>query len=140
MKIYPLPSAVIFVGVALFVSASLVRAQSVSVSVSPSTITNEGEDSTVTLTVSPPASRNIAVNLVLTGTAAPGSDFALIGNFNRSGQVLIPAGQPTATLTLHSLYDDDGRFSEFVVFNVIGGKRYRVGSPSHAQVTIENKP
>ena len=76
----------------------------------------------------------------LTGTAAPGFDYVLLGAFNSHHQVVIPAGQATATLTLHSLYDDDGRFNEFAVFNVIGGRRYRVGSPSHAQVTIENKP
>jgi hypothetical protein len=139
MKTRSLPSVVVLVCVGLLVCASA-RAQSVSVSVSPSTITNEGDESSVTLTVSPPASRPINVNLVLTGTAALGSDFVLIGNFNRSHQVVIPAGQPTATVTLHSIYDDDGAFNEFVVFNVIGGKRYRVGSPSHAQVTIENKP
>jgi hypothetical protein len=140
MKIYPFPSAVVFAGVALFVSVSSVRAQSVSVSVSPSTITNEGEEATVTLTVSPPPSRNIAVNLIMTGSAGLGGDYVLIGDFNKAGQVLIAAGQSTSTITLHSLYDDDGRFSETVIANIIGGKRYRVGSPSHAQVTIENKP
>ena len=140
MKICPLPSAVVFLCVALFVSASAVRAQSVSVSISPSTITNEGEEATITLTISPPPSRNIAVNLIMTGSAALGSDYVLIGDFNKAGQVLIAAGQSTSTITLHSLYDDDGAFNETAVANIIGGKRYRVGSPSHAQVTIENKP
>jgi len=140
MKICPFPSAVALGCVALFVSASAVRAQSVSVSISPSTITNEGEESTITLTVSPPPSRNIAVNLIMTGTAALGGDYVLIGDFNRAGQVIIPAGQSTSTITLHSLYDDDGRFNETAIANIVGGRRYRVGSPSHAQVTIENKP
>src|SRR6267143_1341589 len=122
MKICPFPSAVALGCVALFVSASAVRAQSVSVSVSP------------------PPSRNIAVNLIMTGTAALGGDYVLIGDFNRAGQVIIPAGQSTSTITLHSLYDDDGRFNETAIANIVGGRRYRVGSPSHAQVTIENKP
>jgi hypothetical protein len=114
--------------------------QSVSVSVSPATITNEGEEATIILTVSPPPSRNIAVNLIMTGSAALDSDYVLIGDFNRAGQVLIAAGQSTSTITLHSLCDDDGKFSETAIANTIGGKRYRVGSPSHAQVVIENKP
>jgi hypothetical protein len=53
---------------------------------------------------------------------------------------MIAAGQATSTITLHSLYDDDGKFNETAVCNIIGGKRYRVGSPSRAQVKIENEP
>jgi hypothetical protein len=140
MKTQSLSSIVILLAIAAFTTASPVRAQSVSVSASPSTITNEGEETTITLTVSPPPSRNIAVNLIMTGTAALGSDYVLIGDFNKAGQVIIAAGQSTSTITLHSLYDDDGQFNETAVCNIIGGKRYRVGSPSHAQVTIENKP
>jgi hypothetical protein len=140
MKAHSHISAVLLICVLGLVAISSARAQKVSVSASPTVITNEGEESTITLTVSPPSSRQLAVNVVLTGTAFNGSDFLVLGSFNRSGQVIIPAGQATQTLTLHSLYDDDGRFSEFVVFNVIGGKHYRIGSPSHVQVTIENKP
>ena len=76
----------------------------------------------------------------MTGSAALDGDYVLIGDFNRAGQVLIAAGQSTSTITLHSSYDDDGKFSEMAIANTIGGKRYRVGSPSHAQVVIENKP
>ena len=134
-------SSALFMSAMVSLTATLsVSAQSVSVSVSPSTITNEGEEATITLTISPPASRNIAVNLIMTGTAALGGDYVLIGDFNRAGQVVIPAGQSTSTITLHSLYDDDGRFNETAVANVIGGRRYRVGHPSHAQITIENAP
>ena len=133
-------SAILISAVVSFIATSPVRAQSVSVSVSPSTITNEGEEATITLTVSPPASGNISVNLIMTGTAALGSDYVLIGGFNQAGQVVIAAGQSTSTVTLHSLYDDDGRFNETAVANVIGGRRYRVGHPSHAEVTIENRP
>ena len=140
MKTQSLSSIVLLLAIAAFTTASPVRAQSVSVSASPSTITNEGEETTITLTVSPPPSRNIAVNLIMTGTAALGSDYVLIGDFNKAGQVVIAAGQSTSTITLHSLYDDDGRSNETAVCNIIGGKRYRVGSPSHAQVKIENKP
>ncbi len=140
MKTQCVSSTLILLALAAFTSASPVRAQSVSVSASPSTITNEGEEATITLTVSPPSSRNIAVNFVMTGTAALGSDYVLIGEFNKAGQVVIPAGQSTSMITLHSLYDDDATGSETAVFNILGGKRYRVGSPSRAQVTIENKP
>jgi hypothetical protein len=116
-------------------------AQKVSISASPTTITNEADQSTITLTVSPPASRNLAVNLVATGTAALGVDYVVIGNFNSQNQVVIPAGSSTVTLTLQSLVDDnDGTLKESAVLNVIGGRFYRVGRPSHAQVTIDNQP
>ena len=140
MKAHSRSSAFFLICILGLVAVSSARAQSVSVSASPTVITNEAEESTITLTISPPSSRQLTVNLVLTGTAFNGSDYLVLGSFNRRGQVIIPAGTATQTLTLHSLYDDDGRFSEFVVFNVIGGKFYRIGSPSHVRVTIENKP
>lgn len=141
MKTRSLRPALISFGFAVFLGAHSLHAQSsISVSASPSMITNQAEDSTITLTISPPSTRQLTVNVALTGTALNGSDFVVLGSFTRRGQVIIPAGQATQTLTLHSLYDDDGRFSEFVVFNVIGGKHYRIGSPSHARVTIENVP
>jgi hypothetical protein len=116
-------------------------AQSVSISASPTTITNEGDQSTITLTVSPPASRQLSVNLVATGTAALGIDYVVIGNFNKQNQLVIPAGSSTATLTLQSLVDDnDGTLKETAVINVIGGRFYSVGRPPRAQVKIENQP
>lgn len=132
-------------GLAMFLGAGSLGAQSVvSVSVSPSEITNQAEDSTITLTISPPSSRQLQVNVALVGTALNGFDFVILGpslgSFTRRGQVIIPAGQATQILTLHTLYDDDPRSFEFVTFYVLGGKHYRVGSPSHAQVTIENVP
>ena len=140
MKIQSLPSAVALLGIAMFATALSARAQSVSVTASPTMITNEGEETTITLSVSPPPSRNIAVNFVMTGTAALGSDYVLIGDFNQAAQVMIAAGQSTSTITLHSLYDDDGKFRETAIFNLFGGRGYRVGSPSRAQVTIQNVP
>ncbi len=130
--------ALLVVGIIL--TASSVRAQTVNVSASPSTITNEGEESTITLTISPPPARNIAVNFAMTGTARLGSDYVLIGDFDTMGRVLIAAGQSTSTITLHALFDDDGHFNETTVFNIIGGNRYRIGRPSHVQVTIQNQP
>lgn len=120
--------------------ASSLHAQKVSISASPTRITNQADESTITLSVSPPASRDLAINLVGTGTAFAGIDYILIGAFNSNDQVVIPAGTSSVTVTLQSLVDDDGKFKEFAVINVISGRFYRVGHPSHAQVTIENQP
>jgi hypothetical protein len=115
-------------------------AQSVSISASPTQITNEGQESTITLTISPPTARDLAVNLVATGTAPLGSEYVVIGDFNNSNQAVVPAGSSTVTLTLHSLSGGNSNLKEFAVLNVIAGRFYRVGRPSHAQVTIENVP
>ncbi len=115
-------------------------AQSVSISASPTQITNEGQESTITLTISPPAARPLAVNLVATGTGALGSEYVVIGNFNKQNQAVVPAGSSTVTLTLHSLFGGTSNLKESAVLNVIGGRFYSVGRPSHAQVTIQNVP
>lgn len=115
-------------------------AQSVSVSAAPSTITNEGEEAVFTLTISPPSSRQILLNFVMTGTAVLHRDYVLNGNFNKSRQVVIPPGQPTAMVTLHALYRDQPLASQSAIFNILNGRRYHVGSPDSAKVRIENQP
>ena len=110
---------------------------SISVSVSPSTITNEGQDATYTLTLSSPATRRIAVNFIMLGTAAIGSDYVLTGNFH-SGRVMIPVGQSSVTVMLHSFDDDVFVPNESAIFVILGGERYKVGSPSQAIVQINN--
>jgi hypothetical protein len=125
-------------GSGLLCALSSSLAQSVTVSASPSVITNEGDESTLTFTISPPASRNLALNYVLTGSAAPGADYTLEGTFTRSGQIFVPAGQSTVTVTLHTFFDDDPFASEFAVFSLVHGRHYSVGFPSRARVDIEN--
>lgn len=120
--------------------APLARAQTLRVSASPANITNEGEESIFTLAISPAPLRNIAVNFVMTGNAGLDSDYVLIGDFNNSGQVVIFAGHTTSTITLHAFSDDDPKSKETAVFNLLGGKGYKVGLPSRAQVTIQNIP
>jgi hypothetical protein len=109
---------------------------SISVSVSPDKITNEGQDAAFTLTLSSPASRKIAVNFVMTGL---GDNFVLLGNFN-SGRVVIPAGQSSGTVALHSLNGETAPSIATVVFNIYGGEHYRVGHPSNATLRIQNLP
>jgi hypothetical protein len=109
----------------------------ISVSVFPSTITNEGEDATYTLTLSSPATRRIAVNFTMLGTATFGRDYVLTGNFN-SGRVLIPVGESSVTVVLHSFDDDMFVPQESAIFTILGGNRYKVGSPNHAKVEINN--
>lgn len=139
MKIRSLPASLFLLSIGIFLGASSLRAQSVSVSASPTVITNAGDQSFITFTVSPPSPVTLSVRFVLSGTASYGSDYVMTGDFTRRGEFIIPKGQSTATMTLWSFYDDDrpGTF-ETAWVTVLKGNRYRVGSPSRAQVTIEN--
>ena len=139
MKIRSRSSVLVLFCVVTFISISSLRAQSVSISASPTTITNGGDESTITFTVSPPSFRDIFVNLTTAGNAGPG-DYVLYGpNITKRAQIWIPAGQSSVSITLHAFYDGDPPGThEDAVITVIRGKRYQVGSPSSARVTIDN--
>ena len=113
----------------------------ISVTVSPDRITNEGEDAAFTFTLSAPAPRRILLNFLISGfpVEVPDSDFVLVGNFNKFGQLIIPAGQTTATIVLHSFVEDvEAPSTENFVLEIVNGGRYRVGSPSRAELHIDN--
>jgi hypothetical protein len=133
-----LRAALLFMVFAAVTSSALAKSPLVSVSVFPTTITNEGQDATFTFTLSSPAPRKISVNFVLTAT--PGfDDFVLVGNFN-SGRVVIPAGQTSASITLHTFVADFNPTIDTVVLNLVNGQRYHLGAPDHAQLHIHNLP
>jgi hypothetical protein len=133
-----LRAALVFMVFAAVTSSTLAKSPLVSVSVFPTAITNEGQDATFTFTLSSPASRKISVNFALTAT--PGfDDFVLVGNFN-SGGVIIPAGQTSASITLHTFVVDFNPTIDTVVLNLVNGQRYHLGAPDHAQLHIHNLP
>jgi hypothetical protein len=108
MKTQSLFTVLVLVAVAICTSATpaLASGPAAGVSASPTTITNEGQEATFTLTLSSPAPRMFALNFVMTGSAIDGDDYILLGNFNESGGVVFSPGQSTATVTLHSFSND----------------------------------
>ena len=112
----------------------------VSISSSGSPITNENQEATYTVNLSPPAPRNIGVAFVMTGSAVQGFDYILLGNFNKSGQILIPAGQASVTVTLHTVPDEGFPAREIATLNLLNGARYHLGSPRHADIVIQPQP
>jgi hypothetical protein len=108
----------------------------VTVSASPTVITDQGEETTFTLRASPPSSRRVAVNFVMGGTAFLGSDYVLVGNFNH-GQIVLLPGQSLTTITLHT-FDVDGPRFRTAGMIIIGGDKYAVGRPNSAGVKIQN--
>jgi hypothetical protein len=107
-----------------------------SVTVSPTQITDHGEEATFTINLSSPAPRKIAIKFALSGNSVAGRDYALFGDL-KNGRIIIQPGQSFATVTLHT-FDGDGPAFEFATLHIIGGEKYSVGSPSHATVRIEN--
>jgi len=140
MKTKSLPSLFILLALAVFGSVSSARAQSVSVFASPSTITNAGDESQLTFVLSSPSPRDILVKLMTSGSAAPGGDYVLFGtNLTSDGRVWIPAGETSANIYLHAFADGDPpNTSEVAKITILRNRRYQIGSPSSATVTIDN--
>jgi hypothetical protein len=128
-----------FIAISLATSA-IAGSPRVSVTAPSSFITNESQEAVYTLTLSAPSSQNVAVTFVMTGSAIQGFDYLLIGNFSNTGQVVIPAGQTSATVTLHTIPDDGNPFQEIATFNVLNGRRYHIGFPNHASIRIRPQP
>jgi hypothetical protein len=109
----------------------------VTVSASPAQI-HEGSTGTYTVSASSAQSQPLTVFYKMSGTAGTkGGDYALSGT---KGQVTIPAGQSSATVTLTSFQDpDEGtepQKGETAIMTLQGGTNYALGTPSSATVTI----
>src|SRR6266513_803313 len=68
--------AIVFIG--FLTSTALAQRTSISVSVSPKLITNQGDDAVLTLTASSPPTRRLRVNFFVTGTAIYGLDYQIV--------------------------------------------------------------
>jgi hypothetical protein len=111
----------------------------VSASAFPATIMIENEEAVYTLSISSPATHNIPVTFVMTGTAIQGFDYVLSGRFTNTGQAVILAGDTSATLVLHPFAGNPLPL-KIATLNVINGVRYHIGSPDNASVTIRLTP
>jgi hypothetical protein len=107
---------------------------SVSVSASPTQV-HEGSSATYTISASPAPSQPVTVHYSMSGTASLGSDYTLSGT---RGQVTIPAGQSSASVTLKSLQDPDNanEKAETAIMRLQAGTGVAPGTPSTATVTI----
>ncbi|MCU0756995.1 MAG: hypothetical protein MUE46_18110, partial [Xanthomonadales bacterium] len=113
--------------------ATLAPAQTVSISVNPASLLEDGTPNfTYTVTRSPISATPTTVNITTTGTATSSVDY--------TGGVLtvvIPANSATATITLNPTADTILEPDETVILTVAPGS-YTVGSPSSATGTIQN--
>ncbi len=73
----------------------------------------------------------LAVDYSLGGTAGNGTDYASL-----AGSVVIPAGQPSAVVTVSPVDDTLDETNETVILTLLSRPAYSIGSPSSATVTI----
>jgi hypothetical protein len=112
----------------------------VSVTASPSIVDRETLQSAFfTIHLSAPASHNIGVVFYMTGTARLGFDYVLSGNFV-GGQIVIPAGQTSTTITLSPIRLDARFIRENALINLLHDTRvphtYALGSAVKANVIL----
>ena len=71
------------------------------------------------------------------GRARAGSDYTLSGT---AGQATLPAGQSSATVTLHSIADHVKERNESVTMSLQSGAGYKIPKRAKATLTIVNGP
>lgn len=109
---------------------------SVSVTVSPASVLEDGASNLVyTFTRNPSSSSALTVNFNVGGTATFNTDYTQSGaaTFNgSSGTISIPANATTASVTINPTADTDKEPDETVQLTVTSGTGYSVGTPSSA--------
>ena len=86
---------------------------------------------TFTVTRTGDSSAALTVNYTIGGSATNGSDYPTLGT-----SVTIPAGQPSAPVTIAPTADGVFEVAETVNLTLAGGAGYTIGSPNSATVTI----
>ena len=93
--------------------------------------------SAITLTRTGALAHAVTVVYILSGAAAPGTDFApLPGYLTTSGTVTLAAGQASTNLAVQPLADASAEGPEAVTLQLAADPLYLVGSPAAATVTI----
>jgi len=107
------------------------------ITISPlSAVVNEGQSADFTIsasTVNP--SEPVTVNYSMSGKAMYGTDYTLSGIF---GQITIPPGASTATVTLNALTDNHREKNEKATMTLLAGTGYNLPRNKKASLTIAN--
>lgn len=117
-----------------FASGQAVSQPSVSISVSPASVSEDGATNlTYTVTRSAASASALVVNLATSGTATAGTDFT-----GSATSVTIAANATSATLTINPTVDGTVEADETVIVAVATGTGYSLGAPASATGTILN--
>lgn len=115
-------------------------ASAVNVSVAPTASAEDtGPDLVYTFSRSAVSSSQHTVNFSITGTSAS-DDYVLTGAtfVNNHWEVVIPANQSSATVTLNPTPDNVVEPNETAILTVLAGSGYTIGSSASATGTINN--
>jgi uncharacterized protein YhjY with autotransporter beta-barrel domain len=113
---------------------NVVAAPTVSIAVSPASVSEDGATNLVyTVTRSTALANATTVNITTSGTATSGSDYT-----GGVATVTIPANATTATITINPSVDGTIEADETVILAVGAGTGYTVGGPTSATGTILN--
>jgi len=106
----------------------------ISISVSSPEV-SEGAEATFTISASSINPAPISVGYSVSGHANQGQDYLLSGP---TQEVIIPAGQSSATIVLHALLDNLSEKNETVKMKLTRGAGYKLSTPKTAAITIVN--
>ncbi|WP_165372120.1 FG-GAP-like repeat-containing protein [Emticicia agri] len=111
---------------------------SVALSASLASFSEASGQSTITATLDAPTSREVVVNIALTGTAIRNTDYQVVyatSGTSATPQIVIPAGQTTGTLLIKGLDDLTDEFDESVILTPTATNA-TIGTPTTLTLTI----
>lgn len=109
----------------------------VRISVSPAQIT-EGDSATFQITGSANTIRPVVLNYAMSGKATFGVDYSLSSGLGQTGQIIIPLGSDTVSITLTSAADQVREKKETAIMVLQRGTGYKLSKPKKAKVKIGN--
>jgi hypothetical protein len=113
------------------------------VSISSSGRVTEGGSATFQITATNNTARPVTVNYSLSGKATFGVDYTLSNNLRQSGQVTIPVGSDSVTVTLSALIDHIKEKKDSITMKLSGGSGYKFAKskkPPSAKVSFVDSP
>ena len=96
---------------------------------------NEGGTAAFIVTRTPVSSQPLTVTYAISGKAAFGADYTLSGTI---GQIIIPADQASAMITLNALTDNLSEKAEKTKLTINKSASYKTSRAKKAMITIMN--
>ena len=103
---------------------------------------SDGSAHVFTVTRTGDTNSDLVVNIVLAGTATPGSDYTMDPDLSETNSVTIPAGTNSASFTFHVVNDTTVEGPETITLTLLddnlnsGNPAYALAPPAEATVTI----
>lgn len=106
---------------------------SVTLSLSQSTVLEEGGSTSITATLSAPSSQDVTITLGFSGSAVQGTDYSVTGT-----QIVIPAGQTSGSVLLSTIDDGLDEGDETVVVDILAVSNAQESGTQQGTVVIDD--